>query len=223
MSYGIDQELSYNMARNKGVRFVRYTPEKRPEVVMSNDKLMIRYFHETLNMERELPVDLVILSTPLIARPDSKELSKMLKVPLGQEGFFLEAHVKLRPVDFATDGIYIAGTAKGPANIQESIEQGFAAASRASIPLTKGYVQAEAITSKVDQEKCTGCATCVGVCPYGAMIVNDEGLAETIIAACKGCGCCAAACPERAIDMNNYTDEQLRVEMLALMPIKEGI
>ena len=222
MSYGIEQELSYNSARSKGVRFVRYTTKDRPEVIMRDDNLLVRYFHESLNMEREIPVDLVILSTPLIAQPDSMVLSKMLKVPLGQEGFFLEAHVKLRPVDFATDGIFIAGTAKGPANIQESVEQGFAAASKASIPLKRGYVQAEAITSNVDHEKCSGCATCVEICPYGAMIVNDEGLAETILAACKGCGSCAASCPERAISMNNYTDEQLRAEMLALMPTLGG-
>lgn len=222
MSYGVEQELSYNSARSKGVRFVRYTTKDRPEVIMRDDNLLVRYFHESLNMEREIPVDLVILSTPLIAQPDSMVLSKMLKVPLGQEGFFLEAHVKLRPVDFATDGIFIAGTAKGPANIQESVEQGFAAASKASIPLKRGYVQAEAITSNVDHEKCSGCATCVEICPYGAMIVNDEGLAETILAACKGCGSCAASCPERAISMNNYTDEQLRAEMLALMPTLGG-
>lgn len=218
MSYGVEQELSYNKARNKGVRFVRYTIERRPEVFMNDDTLMVRYYHETLNLEREIPVDLVILSTPLIAHSDSKVLSKMLKVPLGQEGFFLEAHVKLRPVDFATDGIFIAGTAKGPANIQESVEQGFVAASKATIPLKRGYVQAEAITSNVDYEICSGCATCVDVCPYGAMVLNEEGLAETIIAACKGCGSCAATCPERAISMNNYTDEQLRAEMLALLP-----
>lgn len=218
MSYGVEQELSYNSARNKGIHFIRYSTERRPEVIVNDDALTIRYFHETLNMEREMPVDLVVLSTPLIAHSDAKVLSKMLKVPLGQEGFFLEAHVKLRPVDFATDGIFIAGTAKGPANIQESVEQGFGAASRASIPLKRGYVQAEAITSNVNHEKCSGCATCVDVCPYGAMVLNDEGLAETIIAACKGCGSCAATCPERAISMTSYTDEQLRAEMLALLP-----
>ncbi len=217
MSYGVDHELNYNKARGKGVRFVRYTPENPPEVLSSDQKLTIRYFHETLKTEREIPADLVILSTPLIAQPDSEELSKMLKIPQGQDGFFLEAHVKLRPVDFATDGIYVAGTAKGPADMLESIEQGLAAASRAATPLKIGYVQAEAITAKVDQEICTGCGTCIGICPYGAITENEEELAQVILAACKGCGTCGAACPEQAISMNNYTDEQLLAEALALM------
>jgi heterodisulfide reductase subunit A len=221
MSYGLDHELTFNKAREKRVRFVRYTAEHRPEVVMNGDKLNIKYFHETLKVEREMPVDLIILSTPLIAQPDAEVLSKMLKVPLGQEGFFLEAHVKLRPVDFATDGIYVCGTAKGPADITETIDQAEAAASRAAIPLMKGYVQAEAIMSQVDQEVCSGCGTCIEVCPYGAITKNDKGLAEVIAAACKGCGCCGASCPEGAIMMTNYSDEQLIAETLAAL--KEAI
>jgi len=221
MSYGLDHELTFNKAREKRVRFVRYTPEHRPEVVMNGDKLNIKYFHETLKVEREMPVDLIILATPLIAQPDAEQISKMLKVPLGQEGFFLEAHVKLRPVDFATDGIYICGTAKGPADITETIDQAEAAASRAATPLMKGYVQAEAIMSQVDQETCSGCGTCIEVCPYGAISKNDKGLAEVIAAACKGCGCCGASCPEGAIMMTNYSDEQLIAETLAAL--KEAI
>jgi len=217
MSYGLDHELTFNKAREKRVRFVRYTTEHRPEVVMNGDKLNIKYFHETLKVEREMPVDLIILSTPLIAQPDAEVLSKMLKVPLGQEGFFLEAHVKLRPVDFATDGIYVCGTAKGPADITETIDQAEAAASRAAIPLMKGYVQAEAIMSQVDQEVCSGCGTCIEVCPYGAISKNEKGLAEVIAAACKGCGCCGASCPEGAITMTNYSDEQLIAETLAAL------
>jgi len=221
MSYGIDHELIFNKAREKRVRFVRYTTEHKPEVVMKGDQLTIKYFHETLKVDREMPVDLVILSTPLIAPPGQEQISKMLKVPIGQEGFFLEAHVKLRPVDFATDGIYVCGTAKGPADITETIDQAEAAASRAAIPLMKGYVQAEAIMSQVDQEVCSGCGTCIEVCPYGAITKNDKGLAEVIAAACKGCGCCGASCPEGAIMMTNYSDEQLIAETLAAL--KEAI
>jgi len=217
MSYGIEHELNYNKAREKRVRFVRYTPERRPEVVKKGDELMIKYFHETLQVEREIPVDLVILSMPLTAQPDSEDLSKMLKVPIGQEGFFLEAHVKLRPVDFATDGIFIAGTARGPADIPESVEQAEAAASRAGIPLQKGYVQAEAITAIVDQDICSGCGTCIEICPFNAVEKNDKGLSEVIQAACKGCGSCCASCPENAISMNNYSDEQLLAEAIAAL------
>jgi heterodisulfide reductase subunit A len=125
--------------------------------------------------------------------------------------------VKLRPVDFATDGIYVCGTCKGPADITEAAIQAGAAASRAAIPMAKGYVQAEALTSVVDDIKCSGCGTCIQVCPYGAMRKNDKGLAETIVAACKGCGCCGATCPEMAITMTNYTDAQLLAEAKATL------
>jgi len=215
MSYGLDHELLFNKAREKRVRFVRYTPDRRPEVVMNGDQLTVKYFHETLKVEREMPVDLVILSTPLVAGQDSATISKMLKVPLGQDGFFLEAHVKLRPVDFATDGIFVAGTAKGPADITEAIDQGEAASSRAATPLWKGYVQVEALSAKVDADVCSGCGTCIDVCPYGAPTKKDDGIADIIAAACKGCGCCGASCPENAIMMTNYTDEQLIAEAIA--------
>lgn len=217
MAYGLEHELTYNKAREKRVKFIRYTPENPPKVFMEGNQLMISYFHETLKLERTMPVDMVILATPLVAQPDAGELSKMLKVPLGQEGFFLEAHVKLRPVDFATDGIFVAGTCKGPADITECAFQGAAAASRAAIPMAKGYVQAEALTSVVDENKCTGCGTCIQVCPYGALRKNERGFAEVIVAACKGCGCCGATCPENAISMTNYTDAQLLAEAKAAL------
>jgi heterodisulfide reductase subunit A len=217
MSYGVEHELAYNKAREKRVKFVRYTPENAPKVFMKDEKLMITYFHETLKMERTMEVDMVILSTPLVPQADAQDLSKKLKVPLGQEGFFLEAHVKLRPVDFATDGVYVAGSCRGPADIMDCAIQGGAAASRAAIPMAKGFVQAEALTSVVDETKCSGCGTCVTVCPYGALRKNDDGIAEVIVAACKGCGCCGATCPEGAISMTNYTDAQLLAEARAAL------
>jgi heterodisulfide reductase subunit A len=215
MAYGVEHELRFNKAREKRVKFVRYTPEHMPRVYMEGNQLMVGYFHETLKLERTMPVDMVVLSTPLVAQPDAGEMSQMLKVPLGQEGFFLEAHVKLRPVDFATDGIYVCGTCRGPADITDCTTQAAAAASRAAIPMARGYVQAEAITSVVDETKCSGCGTCIQVCPYGALRKNDKGLAEVIVAACKGCGCCGATCPEGAITMTNYTDAQLLAEAKA--------
>ena len=215
MAYGVEHELTFNKAREKRVKFTRYTTEHLPRVYMEGNQLTVGYFHETLKLERTMPVDMVVLATPLVAQPDAGELSQMLKVPLGQEGFFLEAHVKLRPVDFATDGIYVCGTCRGPADITECATQAAAAASRAAIPMAKGYVQAEAITSVVDDTKCSGCGTCIQVCPYGALRKNDKGLAEVIVAACKGCGCCGATCPECAITMTNYTDAQLLAEAKA--------
>jgi len=217
MSYGVEHELTYNKAREKRVKFVRYTTEHKPEVYMEGNQLTVKYFHETLKLDRTMPVDMVILATPLVGQPDAGELSQLLKVPLGQEGFFLEAHVKLRPVDFATDGIFVCGTCRGPADITECATQASAAASRAATPMAKGYVQAEALTSVVDENKCTGCGTCIQVCPYGALRKNDKGFAEVIVAACKGCGCCGATCPEGAITMTNYTDAQLLAEAKAAL------
>ena len=217
MAYGVEHELTYNKAREKRVKFVRYTPEHLPRVYMEANQLMVAYFHETLKLERTMPVDMVVLSTPLVAQQDAGEIAQMLKVPLGQEGFFFEAHVKLRPVDFATDGIYVCGSCRGPADITDCAIQAAAAASRAAIPMAKGYVQAEAITSLVDENKCSGCGTCIQVCPYGAIRKNDKGFAEVIVAACKGCGCCGATCPEGAITMTNYTDAQLLAEAKAAL------
>jgi len=217
MSYGVEHELMYNKAREKHVRFVRYTPENRPKVLVENGNLVVDYWHETLQLQRKMNVDMVVLATPLIQQPDAADISKMLKVPIGQDGFFLEAHVKLRPVDFATDGIFVCGTCKGPADIPESISQGLAAAARAVIPLARGYVQPETLTANVDQVLCSGCGTCIEVCPYSAIRKNEEGLAEVIVAACKGCGCCGATCPEGAINMSHYTDDQLLAEAKAAL------
>ncbi|MGB2826158.1 MAG: FAD-dependent oxidoreductase, partial [Thermoplasmata archaeon] len=217
MSYGVEHELEFNKAREKRVKFIRYLPDNLPKVSVKDGKLEVGYFHETLKMERTMPVDLVILSTPLVAQPDAATLSQLLKVPLGQDGFFQEAHVKLRPVDFATDGVYVCGTCRGPADISEAVSQAAAAASRASIPLANGFVQAEALTSRVDETKCSGCGTCVEACPYSALRKNEEGITEVIAAACKGCGCCGATCPEGAITMTHYTDQQLLAEAKAAL------
>jgi heterodisulfide reductase subunit A len=217
MSYGLEHELNYNKAREKHVRFVRYSPANPPKVYTENGKLVVDYWHDTLKLQRKMNVDMIVLSTPLVSPPSSLGISKLLKVPLGQDGFFLEAHVKLRPVDFATDGIFVCGTAKGPADITESVFQAQAAASRAAIPLARGYVQAEALTAIVNADICTGCGTCIEVCPYGALRKNVDGVAEVIVAACKGCGCCGATCPEGAIDLSHYTDSQLLAEAKAAL------
>ena len=216
-TYGIEQELLYNKSRERRVKFTRFVPENPPKVSTEDGKLTISYYHETLKADRKMYPDLIVLATPLTHRPEAEELSKMLKVPLGVDKFFLEAHVKLRPVDFATDGIFLCGTAHGPANIQEAVAQAYGAASRASIPMSKGYVQAEAIVSHVDRERCSGCKSCEMVCPYGAIQFDEEGMAEVIVAACKGCGTCGSICPEKAISMTHYSDEQLTAEAIAAL------
>jgi heterodisulfide reductase subunit A len=211
-AYGEEYELYYRDAKRAGVRFLRFPLEKRPEVRKRDGKLAVDVFHERLQMDIPLEADLVVLSAPLVQNPDAEKLSKMLKVPLGQDRFFFEAHVKLRPVDFATDGIFLCGTAQGPKDIEESISQGYAAASRATIPLAKGYVRSEAIISSVDEDKCVGCGICESLCSYGAIEVleTEEGRRAKVTGVkCKGCGTCGSSCIKRAIKMQHFTDDQL--------------
>jgi heterodisulfide reductase subunit A len=149
------------------------------------------------------------------------EISKLLRVPLGKDKFFFEAHVKLRPVDFATDGIFLCGTAHGPAEVAESISQALAAASGASIPLSRGFVQVEAISVKVEPDACIGCGFCVDMCPYQALSIVD-GKLEIIEALCKGCGTCVATCPTGALEQRHYQNNQIVSQIKAIFhPVVE--
>jgi len=159
-----------------------------------------------------------VLSTPLVANNDNKELAQMLKVPLEANKFFLEAHVKLRPNDFATDGIYIGGSAKWPVDITEAITQGYAAAARASRVLSHESLEVDGATSYLPEHNkslCTGCEICIKVCPFNAIIKNEEDEIEIIEALCKGCGVCAATCTNQAIVIRHFTDEQIFSEIEA--------
>jgi heterodisulfide reductase subunit A len=148
----------------------------------------------------------------------------MLKVPLTADGFFLEAHMKLRPVDFATDGIFLAGLAHFPKSISESLSQADAAVARATSVIAKGYVSVLPTISEVDPNRCVGCGLCELLCPFSAIrVVETErgSKAETIAASCKGCGVCASSCTQRAITIHHFTDEQLSAQIEALAPLKE--
>ncbi len=216
-TYGIQYSKLEQETKRKGVRFLKYQPENPPKVTTNSDGVNISFYSPTINEEMTLKADLLVLSTPLIPVADAVELSQMLKVPLDSNGFFMEAHVKLRPIDFATDGIFVCGTAHSPKDIGESVAQALGVASRASIPMAKKRVRTAAIMSEVDQTRCSGCGTCIDVCPYNAIRKNDKGLAETIAAVCKGCGVCGATCPEKAITMHHFTDEQITAQGLAAL------
>lgn len=208
---GAIYELYYRKTREMGIIFIKYLPEKVPIV----KKDIIEVYNASLNQVIGVPYDLLVLSTPLVANEDSKELAKMLKVPRQGDGFFLEAHVKLRPVDFATDGIFVCGSAHWPADIPESICQGYAAASRASTVISKSMLEVEGAIAEVDKELCVGCGICIKICPYNAITKDEEGSAHVNEAQCKGCGLCGASCPERAIINHHFTKDQIISQILA--------
>jgi len=162
------------------------------------------------------PADWVVLSTPLIPSKDEILLAKMMKIPIADDGFMMEAHLKLRPVDTNVDGIFIAGTVSGPKDIPESIISGEAAAARASILMHNGKVKAEAITAVVDESLCIGCGLCEEICPYGAPRI-EEGKSKIREVLCRGCGSCAAECPKQAIAMHRYRDDQILAQVKALL------
>ncbi|GAI03253.1 unnamed protein product [marine sediment metagenome] len=180
MSYGVELEECYREAREAGVRFLRYSLDAPPQVIGDERVVAVRVRDEVAAEEVELPTDLLVLTTPLIPAKNNEMISKMLKVPLDDEGFFLEAHLKLRPIEFAVDGIYVCGCCRSPANIPESISQGYAAASKAAIPMRMGYVKPEAINASVDKDTCAGCAACVNVCPYSAIEIKTEKLSGIV-------------------------------------------
>lgn len=210
-TYGF-RELYYRRARELGVLFVRYDPEKKPEVVRSGDKLLVKFYDPVMRSEVVAEADILALSTAVVPRQDAEELAKKLKVPLSQDGFFLEAHVKLRPLDFASDGIFLCGLAHYPKFIEESIAQACGAAARAATVLSRPVIEVEAAVASVDEERCRGCGRCEEVCEFGATkVVELDGrlVAQVNEALCKGCGACAVRCPTGAIRIRHFTPEQI--------------
>jgi heterodisulfide reductase subunit A len=216
-AYGTENEALYQRSKQLGVLYIKYDQEKPPEVKKDG----VKVYHHLLGRELELPQDLVVLSTPLIAGEDNEELSKLLRVTLDENKFFLEAHVKLKPLDFATDGVYLCGNAHYPATIREAISQALGAAARASIPLAKGIMTVEPIVSILaDEDACRGCGLCVALCPYGALeiVKTEKGRKVRIIpVACKGCGVCASTCYQHALSINSYTDQQVEEQIRAFL------
>jgi len=208
-SYGI-KELYYKKAREEGVIFIRYEEESKPEVRNDGGRLKIKVKDLILNRDLLIDTDLLVLSSGIIASKGNKNLSQMLKVPLNADGFFLEAHVKLRPVDFATDGIFVCGLAHYPKDISEAITQAKASAARAMTILTKEYFEAEGKICEIRKERCSGCGLCVEICPYKALELDEkEKIAVINEALCKGCGACVSSCRANAIDLKGFKDEEI--------------
>jgi len=214
-TFGLLEEY-YTQARELGVIFTRYDNDSLPQV-SANGSVAVAYRDPYLGRDVKLPLDLLVLATPTIAAEGSSELSKLLKVPLQGDGFFLEAHVKLRPVDFASEGIFLCGAAHYPKGIEESISQAYAAAGRAAAILAKPVIKAGGVVAEVDTEKCAACLTCVRICPYEVPIIDMETKKAKIeAAACQGCGVCVSECPVKAITLHHYTDAQIFAKEEAL-------
>jgi heterodisulfide reductase subunit A2 len=216
-AYGTENEELYQTAKQMGVRFLKYDQAKPPKVESGK----VSVYHQLLGRDLVLPADLVVLSTPLIAGEDNETISQLLRVSLDENKFFLEGHVKLKPLDFANDGIYLCGNAHYPATVREAISQALGAASRASIPLSKDVMTVEPIVSTlVDEDACRGCGLCVALCPYGALEIErtEKGRKVRVIpVACKGCGVCAATCYQHALTINSYTDQQIGEQIRAFL------
>jgi heterodisulfide reductase subunit A len=206
MTYGF-KEKYYKEAREKGIMFLQYDEDRKPEINMENS-MVVKIYEPMMQEVLEIPTDYLILSTGLKPRADNEEIAKMLKVPLNADGFFLEAHVKLRPVDFSTEGMFVAGTCHSPKFITESISQACAAASRAGTLLSQNKYKTDANISSVNEEMCSGCGLCISVCPYSA-IELEEGKAKINEVLCKGCGSCTAVCPSGAMEQKGFKNNQL--------------
>ena len=221
MAFGAEFEGEYRRAMEAGVRFVRYSPSLLPEVVGDASVKAVRVHHDLMGRDIEIPAQVVVLTTPLASHAEAGDLSRMLKVPLDADGFFLEAHMKLRPVEFATDGVFVAGAARFPADIREAVSQGIAAAAKAAAPMHAGEVIVEATTARTDPLACSGCGGCEAVCPFGAVTVEKDAKGRPVSSVnavvCKGCGACAAACPQGVVQQQGFTEQQIleMVESLA--------
>jgi len=221
-TYGFMEDY-YSLCREKGVTFIHFNREMPPQVTEEFGKLSVKIFDTLLEETVAFDPQYLVLSIGIV--PDSsKDLAKILKTPRTKDGFFLEAHPKLRPVEFSVDGIFLCGLAHSPKPIPESIAQAKAAAGKACIQLAKGSVAVDPIVSSVDQAACIGCGICEKLCPYAAVRMVKAGKkrnAETIPASCKGCGICAAHCPALAIHMGRFSTEQIMAQITACG--KEGL
>ncbi|MBN2602500.1 MAG: CoB--CoM heterodisulfide reductase iron-sulfur subunit A family protein, partial [Candidatus Thermoplasmatota archaeon] len=208
-TYGFREDLLYNQARKKGILFVRFDEDDEPKVAINKGKITVKTFEHIINRELQLNPDKLVLSTGIIPQ-DNLSLAQQLKVPLNQDGFYAEAHVKLRPVDFSADGIYLCGLAHSPRFIEESILQAKATAARAATILSKEYLETKGNIARIRNRNCVGCKLCIEICPYDAISFDEEKqLAVVNEILCQGCGACSVVCPSGTSQQNTFTKKQI--------------
>jgi heterodisulfide reductase subunit A len=215
-TYGFKEDY-YAKASDLGVRFIRYDDENLPVVKKGSDGgISVTVLDQVLDRPVVFATDALVLSAAVIPNEDNLKLSQLLKAQLSRDKFFLEAHMKLSPVDFSTEGMFLCGLAHSPKFVNESLYQASAAVSRACTILSKDHLEVGGIISEVESGKCIACLTCVRTCPYYVPIINEDGVAEIDVATCRGCGICATECPVKAIQLKHYTDDQIVEKAKAL-------
>jgi heterodisulfide reductase subunit A len=214
-AFGKGFEEFYDRVRMEGIRYRRGNAS---EIYRKGKKLVVRAEDTLLSETLEVEADLVVLAVGMVPRHDVKDVARLLKLSRSPDGFFLEAHPKLRPIDTTTDGVFLAGTCQGPKDITDTVAQAKAAASSALIPLSRGRVKVESIVSVVNPEICSGCGICEGLCAYGALSLHPwKGVMTVNEVLCKGCGACAAACPSGAMTLSHFTHDQILAQLETLV------
>lgn len=217
-AFGKGYEAFYERVHRDGATFMRFSDKLRVE--QQDGHLCVIADDVYTGGEQVVPVDMAVLSTGMEAQPDAQHVAQIFGINLSLDGFFLERHPKLAPVDTATDGIFVTGTCQGPKDIPDSVAQGGAAAAEALALMDAGQVNLDPFTSHIDAEKCGGCRTCEGLCPYNAIEMVQEGgrlVASVNEVLCKGCGACAAACPAGAAMQNGFTNDQVLAEIEGIL------
>ncbi len=207
-AYGLKEEY-YSKARELGVLFFLYTPEEKPKVEPMGDKVRVTLMSKVLGHEMAIDADHVILSTGLRPQPDGDEFAKKFKLTCNIDGFLMEAHVKLRPVDFPSEGFFLAGLAHAPKNLDETVSQALAAAGRTGALLSQDSLTVSGVISKHNRDICMSCLACVKKCPFGAPFIDTDGRVSHNEVKCTGCGICAGVCPAKAYQVNYFRDDQL--------------
>ena len=216
-AFGKGFEEFYDRVMKEGVRYRRGSVS---EIYKRGDKVAVRAEDTLLGEPMEMEADLVVLATGIVPRRGAQAIAELLKLPRSPDGFFAEAHPKMRPVDTVNDGIYLAGCCQGPKDIPDTIAQAKAAASSAMIPLSRGRVKVESMSSVVEVELCAGCGICEGLCVYGALTLNvRKGIMGVNEVLCKGCGACAAACPSGTMTLSHFTHDQVMAQIEAMLEV----
>jgi heterodisulfide reductase subunit A len=207
-AYGLKEDY-YKKARELGVLFFLYTPDLKPTTEIMDDKVKVTFLSTILGKDMAVDADYLVLSTGLRPQPDGDDFAKKFKLTCNIDGFLLEAHVKLRPVDFPSEGFFLAGLAHAPKNLEETISQSLAAAGRVGALLSNDTLSVSGVISKHNRDICMSCLACVKKCPFGAPFIDEDGRVSHNEVKCTGCGICAGVCPAKAYQVNYFRDDQL--------------